>query len=133
MPSNTEAIVRINHAGREQMRAAVAAGVTEVFAQDIWPEAVRNSRVKTGHNRRSIAVEVNAFGVETAAQSGSGELAGVAAGAAEGVKAAIYTQSGYGGFLEVGTRFMQGIPYIYPAVMKFINAIGDAVRRKLEL
>jgi hypothetical protein len=132
MSSNAEATVRINHSGREQMHQAIAAGVTEVFGQDIWPEAVKGSRVKTGHNRRTIAVEVTAFGAPTLQTSGSGEISGVAKAAPDGVSAALYTQSGYGGWLETGTRHMQGIPYIYPAVMKYMSTIAAAIRRRLE-
>jgi hypothetical protein len=133
MSSNAEATVRINHAGRAEMHAAIAAAVTEVAAQDIWPEAVRASRVKTGHNRRSIGVEVKAFGETTFEGSGNGELtAGVAQTAPDGVSFAIYTQSGYGGWLETGTRYMTGIPYIYPAVQKYLGGIAAAIRRRLE-
>jgi hypothetical protein len=130
---NTEATVRINTEARLQAFEAISAGVTEVFAQDIWPEAVRGSRVKTGHNRRSIGVEVNTFGEPTLNTSPNGETTdGAAVPSPNGVSAAIYTQSGYGGWLEIGTRKMKGIPYIYPAVTKFLGRIGEAARRHLE-
>lgn len=133
MSSNAEATVRINHSGREQMHQAIADGVTEVFGQDIWPEAVKGSPVKTGHNRRTIGVEVNAFGAVTLEQSAGGDVTpGVAQSNPNGVGAALYTQSGYGGWLETGTRFMSAQPYIYPAVQKFLSGIAAAIRRRLE-
>lgn len=133
MSSNAQATVRINTEAKAQMYEAIAAGVTEVATQDIWPEAVRNSRVKTGHNRRTIAVDVNAFGQEISNTSAGGEITeGVAQADPRGVNFAIYGQSGYSGWLEIGTRLIQGDHGIYNAVQKYLGRIGDAVRRHLE-
>jgi hypothetical protein len=133
MSLNAEATVRINPTGRAEMHAAIAAGVTEVLTQDMWPAAVQGSPVKSGHNRRTIAVEVNSFGESIVNESGNGEVTeGVAVPTPTGVSAAIYSQSGYGGWLEIGTRKMTARPYIYPAVQRFLGRIGDAVRRRLE-
>lgn len=156
MSSNAEAIIRINHAGLSQIHQAVLEGVAEVFAQDMWPAAAKGSPVETGHNRRTIAVEVSGFGEKKVATSGDGETSGVTEVAETGVTAAIYTQSGYGGYLETGhvarhdqsrrsaktgrfrrvfigpDRFVPARPYIYPAVQKFMGTIGAAVKRHFE-
>jgi HK97 gp10 family phage protein len=50
---------------------------------------------------------------------------------AKGPKATIFTESGYGGYLEVGTAKMPGRPYIYPAVTRNLGEIPEAVRVKL--
>lgn len=82
----------------------------EVFELDIKPEAVRNSPKRTGTNARSIDTEV--------------------VGSATGVKGSIYTQSGYGGYVEVGTGRMAAQPYIYPAFIKFQQTLTDLIREK---
>lgn len=103
--------------------------VKEVFELDIKPEAVKNSPVTpegyeinlakgkkgveakgTGTNRKSIDVEVVAD--------------------AKGPKATLFTQSGYGGYLEVGTQKMRAQPYLLPALMKFVGKIATVLRRK---
>lgn len=69
--------------------------IEDVFENDIKPEAVQNSPIDTGTNSRSVDVEIKTV--------------------ATGVLAEIYTQSGYGGYLEVGTIYMAARPYMYPA------------------
>lgn len=71
----------------------------------------------TGHNRRSITMDAFVDGERVGAQVESGFTVD---SATLGVKARgpsfrIYTQSGYGAFLELGTRRMPAQPYIYPA------------------
>lgn len=71
----------------------------------------------TGNNRRSITMDAFVDGVRVGAQVESGFTVD---SATLGVKARgpsfrIYTQSGYGGHLELGTRHMPAQPYIYPA------------------
>jgi HK97 gp10 family phage protein len=47
------------------------------------------------------------------------------------LKATIFTESGYGGYLEVGTQKMGARPYIYPAVTKNLPGLADAIRVKI--
>jgi len=81
---------------------------------------------KTGTNRKSISADfADAEGkVGTFAETGS-------AGGNEGMPAKghmgfrIYTQSGYGGFLEVGTVKMSARPYISPGFERAVNGLVD--------
>lgn len=84
---------------RKLVQASVFQAVQETFELDIKPDAVQNSPKLTGTNARSIDTEV----VKTD----------------QGVTATIFTQSGYGGYLELGTSKMKAQPYIYPAWEKF--------------
>ena len=92
---------------------------------DIVPEAKRLSPVSpdnpkivgtkykdTGHNRRSIDATV----IDTP----------------EGPSAELFTQSGYGGYLEVGTSKMPARPYLYPAFQRFIGKLGEIISGKLK-
>lgn len=103
---------------------SVLQGVTEVFELDIVPEAKRLSPVSpdnpkiigtkykdTGHNRRTIDSSVE--------------------DSPEGPRAQLFTQSGYGGYLEVGTSKMIARPYLYPAFQKFIGKLREIVSGKL--
>jgi len=78
----------------------------------ITNDAIRESPKLTGNNMRSIAAEV----------SGMGMVAGGGEGSAERVvddsklEAAVWSSSGYGGFLETGTVKMPARPYFRPAL-----------------
>ncbi len=122
-----------------QARAAVQEiirTVTEdVFELDIKPAAVEGSPVTeegylrnleleaqhklgarrvggTGHNRRSIDVSVT----ETD----------------KGVEATLFTQSGYGGYLETGTSKMRAQPYLYPAFIQNVGKIPEGVKVRIQ-
>jgi HK97 gp10 family phage protein len=112
----------------EEYKQAVFEAVKETFELEIKPEAVANSPVTeeglehnlaqgkkgvyaygTGHNRQSIDVEVE--------RTPDG-----------GTKATLFTQSGYGGYLETGTSKMRAQPYLYPAFIKFLDGIAEKVK-----
>ncbi len=86
--------------------------IQDTFELDIKPAAKDLSPVKTGHNRRTIETEV------TRLPNGDTE-------------AKLYTQSGYGAFLELGTRFMKAMPYLWPAFERFVLG-PEGLRRRLE-
>lgn len=49
-----------------------------------------------------------------------------------GVKARVYTTSGFGGFVELGTKKMPAQPYLYPSFESNIGQLPDVVRERLE-
>lgn len=93
-------------------------------------DAIRFSPWLTGNNRRSIVGEV----------SGMGGVASGGAGQAERlvdeskIEGAVYSTSGYGGFLETGTSKMPAQPYIKPATDRHFTAdkFGRKVKEHLE-
>ncbi len=82
---------------------------------DITNDAVKGSPHRTGHNRRSIKPEIGPGG-EIAKKKGEG---------------AVYSTSGYGGYLETGTVNMPAQPYFKPAYDKNIHKLTDGLKKEL--
>ena len=91
------------------MRRAIAAGMEEALDDPIKTAAVEGSPERLGTNKRSIDFDVD-----------RSKLTG-----------RLFTQSGYGGYLEVGTSKMAPRPYMVPAVEKNKGAIARAIKRHL--
>ena len=138
----SEALVRLDiktDVAKRLMRGRIDQATRETFQLDILPEAIQNSPVTpegmaynqakwdaknhkegteidpvklkgTGHNRQSLDVEFT----ETPS----------------GTEAKLFSQSGYGGYLELGTSKMRAQPYIWPAFLKFYQKLADRVRVK---
>ncbi len=83
---------------------------------DIANDAIKMSPVLTGNNRRSIKFEVGPGG-----EVAKGELEG-----------AVYSTSGYGGFLETGTVNMPAQPYFKPALDMNIKNLPKNIKAHLE-
>ena len=116
-----EAIKQVSEANKRAMRDTVVL---------VTGDAVRFSPWLTGNNRRSIVGEV----------SGMGGVASGGVGQAERlvdeskIEGAVYSTSGYGGFLETGTSRMPAQPYIKPAADRHFTAdkFGRKVKEHLE-
>ena len=89
---------------------AMKAVVTEI-AND----AIKDSPVLTGNNRRSIMFEVGPGG-EVAKTDKEG---------------AVYSTSGYGGYLETGTVRMPARPYFKPALDRNIKHLVEYIKAEL--
>ena len=83
---------------------------------DIANDAIKGSPIITGNNRRSIRFEVGPGG-QVARREGEG---------------AIYSTSGYGGYLETGTVNMPAQPYFKPALDKNFHKLPDGIRAELK-
>ena len=81
----------------KEMEHAGAAAMRDTVV-NIAGDAVSLSPVLTGNNRRSIDYK------------------------AEGLTGSVYSTSGYGGYLETGTRFMPARPYFKPALDRNFTA-----------
>jgi len=98
-----EVVKNVTEASRMAMRETVV---------DVTHDSVELSPWKTGNNRRSIAGEV----------SGIGQVASGGEGGAERIvddsqiEGAVFSTSGYGGFLETGTYKMAAQPYFKPSL-----------------
>ena len=85
---------------------------------DIANDAIKLSPVLTGNNRRSIKFEVGPGGA-------------VAKGDLEG---AVYSTSGYGGYLETGLKSKKfpPRPYFKPALDKNIKKLPKGIKAELK-
>lgn len=104
---------------------AVAAAVnkaTQLAMRDtvveVQADSVKGSPWKTGNNARSLAGEVSGMGVIVAGEGAKPERV-VDDSKIEG---AVYSTSGYGGYLETGTAKMGARPYIKPAQDRHFTA-----------
>lgn len=75
---------------------------------DIANDAIKGSPYLTGNNRRSIKYE------------------------AEGLSGAIYSTSGYGGYLETGTAKMPARPYFKPALDRNLSRLPAGIKAELK-
>lgn len=48
-----------------------------------------------------------------------------------GAKGTLATQSGYGGWIEIGTKNMPARPYLYPAAVQALGEIAESARVKI--
>lgn len=99
---------------QEKVQKASHKSLVDVVT-DIGNDAIKGSPYLTGNNRRSIKYEVGP-GKEVA----KGELEG-----------AIYSTSGYGGYLETGTVFMAARPYFKPALDRNIKQLPQGIKAEL--
>ncbi len=104
-----EATEAVNKATRLAMRDTVV---------EIHHDAMEGSPKKTGNNMRSIAAEVSGMGMVADGGEGSSERI-VDDSSIEG---AVYSTSGYGGYLETGTAKMPARPYFKPALDRNFTA-----------
>jgi len=112
---DTEVKKEVTEASKKAMRDTVV---------EVTRDAVRGSPWDTGNNRRSIVGEASGMGM-VAGQGSSERLVDDSK-----IEGAVYSSSGYGGYLEVGTSRMPARPYIKPAMDKSFTA--DKFARKVK-
>lgn len=105
MKINIRTNLKTKEAGKK-IEGIVEKAVKEVVV-DVASDSVKGSPVDTGHNRRSIDYNV------------------------KGLEGAVYSTSGYGGFLETGTSKMAARPYMKPALDKNIGKLGKYIEGKI--
>ncbi len=98
----------------DKVKKATQLGMKDVVV-DIANDAIKGSPVLTGNNRRSIKFEVGPGGA-VAKREGEG---------------AIYSTSGYGGYLETGTVNMPAQPYFRPALDKNKDKLPKNIKAHL--
>ena len=99
---------------KEKIRGATLGSLTNVVVA-IANDAIKGSPLLTGNNRGSIKFETGPGG-EVATREG---------------EAAIYSTSGYGGYLETGTVKMKARPYFKPALDRNIQKLPQGIKARL--
>ena len=94
----------------------------------VTADAVDHSPIQFGTNKRSIAAEVSGMGGTVAGEGSSERVVDEAL-----IQSAVYSTSGYGGYLEVGTRHKPARPYFGPARDKEFteSKLGNAIKRHI--
>ena len=88
---------------------------TKAVVIDNAQDAIEQSPALTGNNKRSIKYEVGP----------GGEIA------KKDLEGAVYSTSGYGGYLETGTVKMAARPYFRPALDKFAKNLPNNIKGHL--
>ena len=105
---NKEVQAKVNSATKRSLLNVVVAIANDVIKIHPW-------KTVTGNNSRSIKFEV-----------GPGKPV-----AMRELEGAIYSTSGYGGFLEIGTIYMAARPYFKPALDRNIHKLPAGIKANL--
>ncbi len=104
---NKEVQAKVNKATKNSLKEVVV---------DIANDAIKICKKVTGNNARSIKFEVGPGG----------------AVATRELQGAIYSTSGYGGYLETGTVKMEAQPYLKPALDRNIKKLPEGIKAELK-
>lgn len=89
------------------------------------------SPIKTGHNRRSIAYKLGNISTRMGhIKSGERPFSTQEPQLKSG-EGAVYSTSGYGGYLETGTRKMPARPYFKPALDRNVSKLPSGIKAEL--
>lgn len=133
----SEVQLRLNLGAKAEVHARIDKAVRQVFEKDILPEAASTSPVTPqgeAYNQQKFDMEHHRPGtqIDPVRLKGTGhnrqglDLEFTQTGHGQAVK--LFGQSGYSGYLEVGTSKMRAQPYIYPAWLKFKNKIFELIK-----
>ena len=99
---------------------------------DIHNATIKNAKAvgfwETGHNARSIVSEVSGMGIVQQGADAEPERI-VDDSKMEG---AVYSTSGYGGYIETGTVKMPARPYFKPALDRNIRMLPQGIKARLK-
>jgi HK97 gp10 family phage protein len=151
MTMNAKLEIKLNRDAKRESNDAVFEATRDAFMVNMLTDAVRNSPVAKGKthggkyvgggtNKRSLTAEVRGMGRTTELTGATGtdkkgatfDRAGVLPDPGPNrVVASLYGQSGYSGYLELGTRKMEARPYIFPAFEKFKHLLTDLYAQRI--
>jgi HK97 gp10 family phage protein len=110
------------------VKAGVLSATQDLFDEEIVPTAKELSPVTAeGYQRNVAEKKKHPSGTGTNRRS----IDSTVTETAEGVQAQLFTQSGYGGYLELGTSKMRAQPYLNPAFEMHIGKLSEKVKEKL--
>lgn len=116
------------------VKTAVLSATQDLFDEAIVPTARELSPVTPEGYERNLQLEAeHKLGGRRATGTGTNRrsIDSAVTETDEGVEAQLFTQSGYGGYLELGTSRMRAQPYLNPAFEQHINELPGKVKEKL--
>lgn len=115
---------------KAQMNKASKQGLKDSLI-DIVGDVIKGSPVISGHNRRSIAYKLGGKVTRTGSSKGNEKPFSSEEPELKELEAAVYSTSGYGGYLETGTVNMAAQPYFKPALDKNIKNLPKNIKAHL--
>lgn len=91
----------------DKVNRAAEGGLKDVIV-DIAHDTMKGSPILSGNNRRSIKYD------------------------SKGLSGSVYSTSGYGGWLEIGTSKMSARPYFMPAYNRHSKELPKRIKRRLK-
>lgn len=113
----------------ERVKSAMEAGLRDLTVK-VTHDAVIGSPVRTGNNRRSIAYNVGMEAFRGGAPE-TGQSYAMLEPPPPPLVSYVYSTSGYGGYLETGTRRMGARPYFKLSLDANIGDYGNLVGKYL--
>jgi HK97 gp10 family phage protein len=116
------------------MKAVIVSATQDLFEEEIVPTAKDLSPVtEEGYARNVVLKAEHKLGGRRVGGTGTNRrsIDSAVSDVPEGVKAQLFTQSGYGGYLELGTGKMRAQPYLNPAFDMHIGELPEKVKEKL--
>lgn len=117
-----------------QIKDVILSATTDLFEEEIVPTAKDLSPVTPeGMARNEELAAEHKLGGRRVGGTGTNRrsIDSVVTDVPEGVQAQLFTQSGYGGYLELGTSKMRAQPYLNPAFDEHIGKLPERVKEKL--
>ncbi len=102
---------------KKQVEEAARLGMRDTIVS-MAADTVQGSPVLTGNNRRSINYEVSGLGLNTVVDPTK-------------IEGAVFSTSGYGGYLETGTSKMAAQPYFRPALDRHGKDLAPNIKKHM--
>jgi hypothetical protein len=116
------------------VKTAVLSATQDLFDEEIVPAAKELSPVTAAGYERNLELEAeHKLGGRRAMGTGTNRrsIDSVVTETEEGVQAEMFTTSGYGGYLELGTAKMRAQLYLNPAFEAHIGKLPERVKEKI--
>lgn len=120
--------------GKLQARAAILSAMQDLVEEEIVPMAKELSPVTEAGYQKNLALkEEGKLGGRPVGGTGTNRrsIDSFVQDTPEGPLVQIFTTSGYGGYLEVGTSKMPAQPYLNPAFDAHIGELPQRVKEKI--
>lgn len=117
-----------------RVKEAIFSATQDLFDEEIVPTARELSPVTAAGYEHNLELEAeHKLGGRRAVGTGTNRrsIDSTVTETDEGVQATMYTTSGYGGYLELGTSKMRAQPYLNPAFEMHIGTLPERVKDKV--
>jgi HK97 gp10 family phage protein len=117
-----------------EVKSTILQATQDTFELDIVPTAKALSPVTEEGYQRNLELKAeHKLGGRRAMGTGTNRrsIDSVVNDSPDGPVAELFTQSGYGGYLELGTSRMRAQPYLYPAFEMHIGQLAARVKDDL--